>query len=75
MSNTRYDIFNRLLHKQQIDRLIEGCEVDVLEGKTKLLVTATKVKGKTHERFLVHVPSKTARDSQSPFEAGDVLKI
>ncbi|MDH5703797.1 MAG: hypothetical protein OEY99_06245 [Aigarchaeota archaeon] len=47
----------------------------MLEGKTKLLVTATKVKGKTHERFLVHVPSKTARDSQSPFEAGDVLKI
>lgn len=47
----------------------------MLEGKTRLVVTATKVGHKTYDRFLIHVPSKIARDSQFPFGAGEVLNI
>jgi len=52
----------------------------VLKGTTKLLVSRTKIKGKRgkvkkYEKFLIHIPSKIAGDSQFPFEAGQVLSI
>ena len=55
-------------------------EVMVLKGSTKLLVSKIKIKGKRgkikeYERFLIHIPSKIARDSQFPFRAGQELVI
>jgi len=47
----------------------------MLEGKTRLVATTTRVSGRTYDRFLIHVPSKIAKDSQFPFEAGEVLNI
>ena len=47
----------------------------MLEGKTRLVVTATKVGDRTYDRFLIHVPSKIARDSQFPFGPGEALNI
>ena len=47
----------------------------MLKAKTRLLVTVARVGEKTYERFLIHVPSKIARDSQFPFEAGQILNI
>jgi len=47
----------------------------MLEGKTRLVVTITRVSGRTYERFLIHVPSKIARDSQFPFGPGELLNI
>lgn len=37
--------------------------------------TSTKIQGKKYDRFLVHIPSKIARDSQFPFKAGELLSI
>jgi len=52
----------------------------VLKGTTRLLETRLRIKGKRGEiteysRFLFHVPSKIARDSQFPFKAGQELTI
>lgn len=52
----------------------------VLKGTTKLLVSGTKIKDKRgkvtrYERFLIHIPSKIAGDSQFPFKAGQRLVI
>ena len=52
----------------------------VLKGTTKLLVSRTKGKGKRgkvkkYERFLIHIPSGIAKDSQFPFKAGQELVI
>lgn len=47
----------------------------MLSGKTRLVNTSTKIQGKKYDRFLVHIPSKVARDSQFPFKAGDLLSI
>lgn len=52
----------------------------VLKGTTKLLVSRTKVKGKQgkiakYERFLIHIPSSIAKDSQFPFKTGQDLTI
>ncbi len=51
-----------------------------LRGTTRLLMSRTKIKGKkgkarTYERFLVHIPSAIAKDSQFPFKAGQELVI
>lgn len=54
----------------------------VLKGTTRLLETRLriKIKGKRgkiteYRRFLVHIPSKIAKDSQFPFKAGQELVI
>jgi len=52
----------------------------VLSGTTKLLKTRMRVKGKggkiaEYRRFLVHIPSKIAGDSQFPFKPGQELSI
>ena len=47
----------------------------MLSGKTRLVNTRTKINGRVYDRFLIHVPSKVARDSQFPFGAGEVLRI
>ena len=52
----------------------------VLTGTTRLLETRLKIKGKggkvtEYRRFLVHVPSVIARDSQFPFKPGQELTI
>ena len=47
----------------------------VLQGTTKMLKSTSKIKGKKYERFLVHIPSAMAKDSQFPFNAGQELMI
>lgn len=52
----------------------------VLKGTTKLLPSTSKIKGKRgkirkYERFLIHIPSSIAKDSQFPFKAGQELVI
>ena len=52
----------------------------VLSGTTKLVVSSLKIKGKrgkvtVYTRFLIHIPSAMARDSQFPFRAGQELVI
>ena len=47
----------------------------MLSGKTRLVNVSTKIQGRVYERFLLHIPSKVARDSQFPFEGGEVLSI
>jgi len=52
----------------------------VLKGTTRLLETRLRIKGKKskiteYTRFLIHVPSKIARDSQFPFKPGQELVI
>jgi len=47
----------------------------MLEGKTRLLNTKTRSQGRVYDRFLLHIPSNIARDSQFPFEAGEALRI
>ena len=52
----------------------------VLSGTTTFLASKTTIKGKRgkakeYERFLVHIPSKIAKDSQFPFKAGQELAI
>ncbi|MFB0568788.1 MAG: hypothetical protein ACETV0_04160 [Nitrososphaeria archaeon] len=52
----------------------------VLKGTTRLLETRLKIKGKRgkiteYRRFLIHVPSAMARDSQFPFKPGRELTI
>jgi len=47
----------------------------MLEGKTRLVATTTRVSGRTYERFLIHIPSKIAKDSQFPFKSGQELVI
>ena len=44
------------------------------------MVSRTKIRAKRrrvreYERFLVHIPSKIAKDSQFPFKAGQELVI
>ncbi|MDH5362428.1 MAG: hypothetical protein OEY99_02135 [Aigarchaeota archaeon] len=51
-----------------------------MSGTTRLLETRLRIKGKRgkiteYERFLIHIPSKIARDSQFPFKAGQELTI
>ena len=55
-------------------------EVMVLRGTTRLLETRLKIKGKRgkvteYTRFLIHIPSAMARDSQFPFKPGQELTI
>jgi len=47
----------------------------ILEGKSRLLVTATRIKCMTYERFLIHVLSMIARDSRFPHKPWDALNI
>ena len=47
----------------------------MLQGKTRLVKTTTKVSGRVYERTLIHIPSKLAADSQFPFDAGETLRI
>jgi len=52
----------------------------VLRGTTRLLRSTLKIKGKRgkvteYERFLIHISSAMARDSQFPFKAGQELTI
>jgi len=47
----------------------------MLEGETRLVVTGTKLRNKTYQRFLIHIPPKMAKDSQFPFKPNQTLKI
>ena len=52
----------------------------VLKGTTRLLETRLRIKGKRgkiteYRRFLIHIPSKIAKDSQFPFKPGQELAI
>jgi len=52
----------------------------VLSGTARLLLTKTTIKSKRgrakqYERFLIHIPSKIAKDSQFPFKPGQELVI
>jgi len=52
----------------------------VLKGTARLLETRLRIKGKRgkiteYKRFLTHIPSAMARDSQFPFKAGQELVI
>jgi len=52
----------------------------VLKGTTRLLETRLRIKGKRgkvteYTRFLIHIPSAMARDSQFPFKPGQRLVI
>ena len=47
----------------------------MLQAETRLVVTTTKLGDKTYQRFLIHIPSKIARDSQFPFKPNQPLKI
>jgi len=47
----------------------------VLSGTTRLLRSTSKREGKEYERFLIHIPSKIAKDSQFPFKPGQELNI
>ena len=52
----------------------------VLKGTRRLLETRLRIKGKRgkiteYKRFLIHVPSAMAKDSQFPFKAGQELLI
>jgi len=47
----------------------------MLQGETRLVVTATKLRDKTYQRFLIHVPREIAKDSQFPFKPRQELKI
>lgn len=47
----------------------------MLQAETRLVVTTTKVRDKTYQRFLIQVPPKIAKDSQFPFKPNQELKI
>ena len=52
----------------------------VLKGTTRLWESRLRIKGKRgkikeYRRFLIHVPSVIAKDSQFPFKAGQRLVI
>jgi len=52
----------------------------VLKGTTKLVMSRTKTKDRRgkireYERFLIHIPSAMARDSQFPFKPRQQLTI
>ena len=47
----------------------------VLEGTTRLLRSTSKGKAREYERFLIHIPSRMAADSQFPFKPGQELTI
>jgi len=52
----------------------------VLRGTTRFLVSKTKIRGKRgkakeYQRFLIHIPSAMAKDSQFPFNPGQELTI
>jgi len=52
----------------------------VLKGTTRLLETRLKIKGKRgkiteYKRFLIHIPSAMATDSQFPFKPAKELLI
>jgi len=47
----------------------------MLQAETRLVVTASKVRDKTYQRFLIQVPPKIAKDSQFPFKPNQALKI
>ncbi|MFB0569082.1 MAG: hypothetical protein ACETV0_05650 [Nitrososphaeria archaeon] len=52
----------------------------VLKGTTRFLMSKTTIRGKRgkakkYDRFLIHVPSAMAKDSQLPFKPGQELTI
>jgi len=47
----------------------------MLESEARLLARIYTREDKTYERFWIYVPSKIAKDSQFPFEAGQTLNI
>ena len=47
----------------------------MLKGKTRVIQTSTTVGGKIYDRFLIHIPSQIATDSQFPWSPDQAFKI
>lgn len=46
-----------------------------LKGKGKFINRPTQTGGKKYDKFFVYVPTELAKDSQFPFEPGDLVNI
>jgi hypothetical protein len=47
----------------------------MLEGKGRFINRPTQTGGKFYDKFLIYVPTETARDSLFPFKVGDTVRI
>ena len=46
-----------------------------LKGKGKFVNRPTQTGGKKYDKFYLYVPTEVAKDSQFPFEPGDLVSI